>query len=182
MRHTLSGLVSRPVDAQQIIEELTGACACDRADISLLAGGAAGQVSSTLARGVQAGGQAAASAAGAMAQTLQGLFGALSRVASQPSSLFSSGGLTVAGDLASVISRSALNSVADLSQALVDFGVQEQLAHRYAQALRDGSILLIVRAHSDKMADCARAVLATHGIDGPAGAPGERTPYRQATR
>jgi hypothetical protein len=161
MHQIVSGLVTRPADAQKIIDELVSSCACDRSDIGLLAGGGAGQVTSSLGRGMQATGHAAATVGGAMADTLRDLLGAASQGASQKASLF--GGLSAAGKLAALVSKNALNTVAELSRALVDFGVQETLAVQYAKSLRDGGILLIVRAHSERMAQCARGVLATHG-------------------
>ena len=38
MRHTITGLVDKPVEAQKIIDDLVSLCVCDRADISLMAG------------------------------------------------------------------------------------------------------------------------------------------------
>lgn len=161
MHQIVSGLVSRPAEAQRIIDELVSGCACDRSDIGLLAGGSAGQLSSSVVRGMQATGHAAATVGNAMADTLRDLLGAAADGASRSTSMF--GTLSAAGKLAALVSRNALDTVAELSRALVDFGMQESLALEYAQALRDGNILVVVRARSDAMAQCARGVLASHG-------------------
>lgn len=166
MRHTVSGLVSRPIDAQRIIQDLTASCSCDRGDISILAGESAGEVSASASRGLQSGAHAAMTAGGAMVEALKAVLGAASRVTQPNSSL---GALSAVGDVAAAISRATLNTIADLSQALVDFGVQEELAHRYAEALRQGGILVIVRAESEQAAECARGVLANNGVDASGG-------------
>jgi len=162
MRHMVTGLVAKPVEAQQIIDELTSSCACDRADISLIGRADAGNVAAgTATRAVQATVGAASIAGSAAARTLQDMLQAAAG-ASRPTSVF--GALSAAGHVASVLSRSTLDTAADLANAFVDFGLQEEAAHEYAEALRQGSILLIVHARSEKMAECARQVLASRGV------------------
>lgn len=73
------------------------------------------------------------------------------------------GVLSAAGQLGASLSRSALGAAENLGKALMDFGVEDNLARDYADALRQGSILIIVGAKNDKMAQCARQVMAIRG-------------------
>jgi hypothetical protein len=77
------------------------------------------------------------------------------------------GALSAVGQLASTLSRAALGTVRDLAGVLVDFGMEQELAREYADALQRGSILIVVDAKTDNMAQCVRRVLATHGAASP---------------
>jgi hypothetical protein len=66
-----------------------------------------------------------------------------------------------------MLSRTALSTAEDLTKAFVDFGIERNLARRYPDALKKGSILIVVDAKTDNMASCARQVLATHGANVP---------------
>ena len=59
MRHTITALVEKPIEAQYLIEELTARCMADRSDISLIAQENSGQVSRVLAGAARAAGDAA---------------------------------------------------------------------------------------------------------------------------
>ena len=67
MRHTLTSLVEKPVEAQYIIEELTARCLADRSDISLIAQENSGRVSRVLAGAARAAGQVAGAVGAAAA-------------------------------------------------------------------------------------------------------------------
>jgi hypothetical protein len=73
------------------------------------------------------------------------------------------GALKAVGQLGSMLSRSALSTVEDLTRTFVDFGIEQDLARRYSEALKQGSILIVVDAKTENMASCARQVMATHG-------------------
>jgi hypothetical protein len=57
MRHTITGLVAKPVDAQRIIDELTSRCMSDRSDISLIAQENGSRVTRMLGGAAQAAGR-----------------------------------------------------------------------------------------------------------------------------
>jgi len=59
MRHTITALVEKPIEAQYLIEELTARCMADRSDISLIAQENSGQVSRVLAGASRAAGEVA---------------------------------------------------------------------------------------------------------------------------
>jgi uncharacterized membrane protein len=161
MGHTVTGLAAKPVEAQSIIEDLTTLCLCDRSDISLMAGHDVGESAGMLEGAAIATGQLAGAAGVATARTLGGILGTASAVASRQVSGF--GVLSAAGQLGASLSRSALGAAENLGKALMDFGIEDNLARDYADALRQGSILIIVNAKNDKMAQCARQVMATRG-------------------
>jgi len=62
MRHTITALVEKPIEAQYLIEELTARCMADRSDISLIAQENSGQVSRVLAGASRAAGEVAGAA------------------------------------------------------------------------------------------------------------------------
>jgi hypothetical protein len=156
MRHTVSGLVEKPVDAQRIIDELTTRCLSDRSDISLIAQDGAGQSANTLAGASRAAGQVASAAV----STVSGLFEFASAATRQVPGF---GALKAVGQLASSLSRTALSTAEDLTKAFVDYGIEHDLARRYSDALKQGNILIVVDAKTDNMARCARQVMSTHG-------------------
>ena len=162
MEHILTGLADRPLDAQVVIGELIEQCLCDRSDISLLAGEDAGALSGAPAKAASVAGQLASAAAGTAAAALSGLLGTTSSAASRRISGF--GVLNAVGELGTTLARATLTTSADLARALADFGVDARLAQDYSEALKSGKILIIVRARTDNMAQCARKVMATRGV------------------
>ncbi len=160
MRQALTGLVEKPVDAQRIIDELTTRCLCDRSDISLIAQESGGQPARMAAGAARTAGQVAMAAGNAAASTVSGLMDAASAVSRRVPGF---GVLSAFGQLGATLSKSALHTAEDLAQAFVGFGVEQDAARRYADALQEGRILLIVEAKTDNIARCVRQVLATHG-------------------
>jgi hypothetical protein len=161
MEHTVTGLADKPLDAQLVIGDLVDLCLCDRSDISLMAGEQAARPSTTPAQAASVAGQLAAAAGSAAATALGGILGATSSAISRRTGL---GVLNAVGELGAMLARTALDTSADLARALVDFGLDDRLAREYSEALRSGKILIIVRARSDKMQQCARQVMATRGV------------------
>lgn len=156
MEHTVVGVAAKPVDAQRIIDELVERCLCDRKDISVLAGGQAGNSSAQAVAGT------AASAAG---KTVGAILESVGMVVSRP--LSGSGMLNAAGHLAGTLSRTALNSVTELTRVFAELGLEGDVAARHADALQRGEIVILVHAKTERMAGCARQVLATHGATAP---------------
>lgn len=165
MGHTVTALVEKPVEAQRLIDDLTAMCLCERSDISLVAREHSGQAYEPMVKAVQAGGQVAAAAGVAAAKTLGGLLDLGSAIVSRKVSGF--GILSAAGQVGATLSKSALDTAQDVGRALMDFGIGQSLAQAYADALARGAILVIVDAKTEKMADCARQVMATHGAAAP---------------
>src|SRR5687767_14130087 len=163
MRHTVTGLVEKPVDAQRIIGELTTRCLSDRSDISLIAQDSAGQ-GAMAAGAARAAGQVASAAGAAAVNTVSGLFDFASAATRQVPGF---GALKAVGQLGSMLSRSALSTVEDLTRAFVYSGIEQDLARRYSAALNQGNILIVVDAKTDNMARCAREVMAVHGAASP---------------
>jgi hypothetical protein len=164
MRHTVTGLAAKPADAQRIIEELMSRCLTDRADISLIAHDARGQPSRMVAGASRAAGQVAIAASTAAAHTFAGLMEFASTVTRQ---MPGGGVLSAMGQLGAKLSRTALHTAEELGRTFVDFGLEQDLARKHADALRDGSILIAVDAKTDAMAQCVRQVLSTHGASIP---------------
>jgi hypothetical protein len=164
MRHTVTGLVEKPVDAQRIIDELTTRCLSDRSDISLIAQDSESHGGGIASGGARAAGHVASAAGAAAAGTVSGLF-QFAAAATQQIAGF--GALKAAGKLGSTLSRTALSTAEDLTRAFVDFGIEQDLARRYSDALKQGNILIVVDAKTDNMARCAQQVMATHGASAP---------------
>jgi hypothetical protein len=160
MKHTITGFVEKPVEVQRIIEELTTSCLCDRSDISIVARESAGHASGLFAQATQAAGQVAGAATSAAASAGSALTGLASAVTRDVPGF---GLLRAAGKLGAKLSGAALGTAGDLAKAFVDLGVRQGLAAHYADALREGRILIVVDAKTDNMARCARQVMATHG-------------------
>lgn len=164
MRNTITGLVEKPVDAQRIIDELTTRCLADRSDITLISQESA-QLSGTLSQAVRAAGQVAGAAAAAASATGNAAIDFASAVTR---SVPGFGVLRAVGGLGANFSRAVLSTAEDVAKAFVGFGVEQNLARSYADALREGSILIVVDAQTDAIARCARQVMATHGAAIPA--------------
>jgi hypothetical protein len=160
MRHTVTGLVEKPVEAQQIIDELMARCLSDRSDISLIAQDDAGQASRLFAGAVHAAGQVAGAAGTAAAATGSAAMEFASAVTREVPGF---GVLRAIGRLGASLSRTALATAEDLAKTLVDFGFEQSLAQSYADALREGRILIVVDAKTENMARCARQVMAARG-------------------
>ena len=149
MRHTITGLVDKPLEAQRIIDELVSRCVCDRGDISLMAGEPAAKPSQVVD-------QLAAPAW----KVFDSLVGAANDATRDVPGM---GPLRAVGQLGSVLSKTALHGAQDLVKTLVDFGLEDPAAQRYADALKRGRMLILVEAKTDNMARCARQVLMSHG-------------------
>jgi hypothetical protein len=166
MEHTLTGLADRPLDAQLVIGDLVDQCLCDRSDISLMAGdhpdGLAGALSGAPAKAASVAGQLAAAAASTAATVLSGLLGTASSATSRRIS--GMGVMNAVGELGTMLARTSLSTSADLARALADFGLDARLASEYSEALQSGKILIVVRARTDKIEQCARKVMATRGV------------------
>jgi hypothetical protein len=160
MRHTVTGLVEKPVDAQRIIEELMARCLADRADIALISHDPAGQPSRVVAGASRVAGQVAIAAGTAAAHTFAGLMEFASTVSRQ---MPGAGAFHAMGQLGAKLSRTALHTAEELGKAFVDFGLEQELARKHAEALRAGSILIVVDAKTDAMAQCARQIFSSHG-------------------
>ena len=165
MRQTITGLVEKPVDAQRIIDELTSRCLADRSDITLISEEGAGHASGRLSQAVQAAGQVAGAAAAATAATGNAAIDLASAVARNIPGF---GVLRAVGGLGANFSRAILGTAEDVAKAFVGFGIEQNLARSYADALREGSILIVVDAKTENIARCARQVMATHGAAIPA--------------
>lgn len=166
MEHTVTGLADKPLDAQLVIGDLVDQCLCDRSDISLMAGEHADTLSGALsgapAKAASVAGQLASAAASTATTALTGLLGAASSATSQRTSGL--GVLNAVGELGTMLARTTLNTSADLAKALAAFGLDAGRAREYSEALKDGKILIIVRAKTDKSEQCARKVMATRGV------------------
>ena len=163
MEHTLTGLADRPLDAQLVIGDLVDQCLCDRSDISLMAGDHdTGALAGASAKAASIAGQLASTATSTAASVLSGVLGTASSAASRRIS--GMGVLNAVGELGTMLARTTLNTSADLAKALADFGLDARLAREYSEALQGGKILIIVRARSDKMEQCARKIMATRGV------------------
>lgn len=160
MRHTVTGLVEKPLDAQRIIDELTNRCMSDRSDISLIAQDTAG-MSTGAARTA---GNLASSAGNAAAKTISDLFHFASDASRQVPGF---GVLKSFGQFGATLSRRALATAEDVTKAFTDFGIEQSLAQKYSDALKKGHVLIIVDAKTDNIAQCARQVMATHGATVP---------------
>jgi hypothetical protein len=151
MTHIVTGLASKPLDVQLAIDDLVARCGCDRSRISLMAGEHGGDPA-----------QVAAAAGGVAARSAREVLETVSAIASRRVSGF--GVLSAVGELGAKLSKSALASAADVTRALVDFGLENQLAGEYAEALRGGKILVIVHAETETMERCAAQTMAAHGL------------------
>jgi hypothetical protein len=160
MRHTITAIVEKPVDAQRIIDELTTRCLADRSDISLIAQDSAG-LGAGAARAV---GEVASAAGSAAATTVSSLFDFASAATRQVPGF---GVLKAFGQLGARLSRAALATAEDVTRAFMDLGMERDLARRYADALRSGGILVIVDAKTDNIARCARQVMTANGATMP---------------
>ena len=158
MRHTVTGLAEKPLEAQRIIEDLTGRCLCDRSDISLVS---RDQPQNAVSGAARSAGQLADIAGTAVVTTLEGFLGFASAATSGRDS--PSGVLRAAGQLGSLLARTALDSAKDLARVLSEYGMDGAQAAAYAEAVQRGSILIVVDAKTEAIARCARQVLATHG-------------------
>jgi hypothetical protein len=152
MANTVAGLVEKPADAQRIIDDLQSTCLCDRSDISVMHRDAA-QVSSAVKTAVD---KSAAAASSVVAALFAGA-NAVSR------SLPGGGMLRATGKFAASVADAGVQAGAGLTKALIEAGVPKEHAERYGDAMRRGEILIIVQAHTDKIAQCARTVMTEHG-------------------
>lgn len=165
MRHTVTALVDKPIEAQYLIEELTARCMADRSDISLIAQENSGHVSRMLTGAARAAGQVAGAVGAAAAAAGSAAAGFASPVSRDVPGL---GVLSVAGQLGASLSATAFRTVEDLAKAFVGIGVEQTLASSYADALRKGQILIVVDAKTDAIAQCARQVIAKQRVTAPA--------------
>jgi hypothetical protein len=165
MGYTVAGLVDKPVEAQGVIDDLTTLCLCERSDISLIARDHPGQGSLPVGEALRATGQVAATAGAAAAKTLASVLGLGSAIVSRKVSGF--GVLSAVGQAGAALSKTAFDTAQDAVKALMDFGIERNLARVYADALGTGSILIVVEAKTQKMADCASRVMATRRAGAP---------------
>jgi hypothetical protein len=159
MTQTVTGLVGKPVEAQAVIDDLITLCLCDRSDISLIARDHPGQAQLSAGEAVRATGQVAAAAGAAAAKTLGALLGLGSAIVSRKVSGF--GVLSAVGQAGATLSKIALETAQDVGKALMDFGIDRTQARAYADAISKGSIVILVEAKTQKIAECARQVMRT---------------------
>ena len=152
MAQTIAGIVTKPADAQRIIDELQASCLCDRSDISLMHRDSA-QVSGAVKSAVDS----SAAAASSMVSAIFAGVNAASR------SLPGGGVLRAVGSFGVALAHTGLDAGAGLAKALIDAGVPKAQAHQYSDALDHGGILVMVQAKTDKMAQCARTILTKNG-------------------
>jgi len=158
MRHTITGLAEKPIDAQSIIEELTQRCLCDRSDISLVS---RDQPQSAVSGAAHSAGQLADLAGRAVVTSLEGFLGFASAATAGRES--PTGVLRAAGNLGSLLATTALDSVKDVARVFSEYGIDSAQAAAYADAVQRGSILIVVDAKTEAIARCARQVLASYG-------------------
>ncbi|MFL6574636.1 MAG: hypothetical protein ACJ8G4_22985 [Burkholderiales bacterium] len=165
MPRTVTALVDKPIEAQYIIEELTARCLVDRSDISLIAQENSGHASRMLAGAAQAAGQVAGAVGAAAAAAGSAATGFASAVSHDVPGV---GVLSVAGRLGGSLSATAFGTLEALAKAFIGIGIEQNLANRYADALRNGQILIVLDAKTDAMAQCARQVIAKQRVLTPA--------------
>jgi hypothetical protein len=155
------GVVEKPIQAQQIIDELIGSCRCDRSDIGIMARGAGADVRLDAAKAMRRSAKAAAETAAATETLLDGIFRAAGSVASRL--LPGIGELRAVGPIAATLVGAGVGTGAGLVSALVDFGLPESQASYYADAVRRGCILITVSAKTNNIEKCAEQVLQERG-------------------
>lgn len=156
MATTITGIVEKPVDAQKIIEELQSGCLCDRADISLMHRDS-GQLVSAARTAID-------SSAAAASSVLDLLFQGANTVSR---SLPGGSVVRAVGEFGSRLASAGIGTGAEVARALLDAGVSQAEARRSGDAVERGGVLIVVQAKTEKMAQCARTVMAAHGAVAP---------------
>jgi hypothetical protein len=164
MAKTVVGLMDTSRAANDVVQELTNNCRCDRSDISLVARGSQGEFTG----GAGATGDVkdektsgALKGAGAGA-ALGGIAGFIAGAASL--AIPGIGPIIAAGPIASALAGAGLGAVAGgLIGGLTRLGVPEDEAHYYAEGVKRGGTLITVHARNDDMADCAARVMKRYG-------------------
>jgi hypothetical protein len=164
MTKTIAGVVEKPLDAQRLIDELERECLCERADISVMVRDAAGwwtreqsETAADLKRAIDT------TASGARS-LVDGLFEGLEAVSR---ALPGGAVLRVFGSLGVTLAHAGVATAAELVKALVAVGIPQPEARFYGEAFARGGMLVTVQAKSDKIAQCARRVMAQHGALAP---------------
>ena len=152
MPTTVTGIVEKPADAQRVIDALQSECLCDRSDISLLHQGS-GQVFTAARTAIESGAAAATS-------IIDLLFQGTSAVAR---SLPGGNVLRAVGEFGTRVASAGIGTGAEIARALVDAGVSQAEARRSGDAIDRGGVLIVVQAKTDKIAQCVRTVMSTHG-------------------
>lgn len=160
MDNIVIGVVDKPIQAQKIIDELIGSCRCDRSDIGVMARAADAAASLEAAKGVRRAAKAAAQTAAATESLLEGIFRAAGSVASRL--LPGIGELRAVGPIAATLVGAGVGTTAGLVTALVDFGLPQNQASYYAEAVGRGRILITVSAKTNNIAHCAERVMKEH--------------------
>ena len=159
MATTLIGTVDKPVDAQNIIEELVSSCRCDRSHISLLTRDEAAAAKPSDA--VREAADHAAKATQSAGEALAALWGAGTQFMTRAVPGF--GAIKAVGPFGSTLLKTGFDAGATLAKALLDAGIPESEARRAAHALEQGGIVITVHAQSENAARCAEGVLHRHG-------------------
>ena len=154
------GVVEKPIQAQKIIDELIGNCRCDRSDIGVMARAGDGGASLDVAKAVRRTAKAAAQTAAATETLLDGIFRAAGSIASRL--LPGIGELRAVGPIAATLVGAGVGTTAGLVTALVDFGLPQNQASHYADAVGCGRILISVSAKTNNIANCAERVMKEH--------------------
>ena len=157
MISTVTGIVEKPADAQRIIEDLQATCLCDRADISLLHRDS-GQFFTAARTAIDSSAAAATSVVDLLFQ------GSSSVSRSLPGGSF----FRAIGEFGTRLANAGIGTGADIARALLDAGVSQAEARRSGDAIDRGGVLIVVQARTEKVAQCARTVMATHGAVDPA--------------
>lgn len=162
MAKTVVGLLESNAEARSVMDELTSACGCNRADIGLMARGEERTGASS-----ERSGQGDEVASGALkgAGTGAAVGGILGLVAGAASlAIPGIGPIIAAGPIASALAGAGIGAAAGgIIGALANLGVPEEEAHYYAEGVRRGGTLITVRAENDQSAECAARVMREHG-------------------
>lgn len=153
MKTTIAGVVEKPVDAQQLVNELVESCRCDRSDISVVARDALResrrQGAETVKKALDTNADAARTLIGWMSEGIQ----AATR------SLPGGGMIRTFGSLGAQLADAGVGTAAELAKALVALGVPSGEARYYGEAFENGGILVTVEARTENIAKCARGVM-----------------------
>jgi|SRR4051812_43166680 hypothetical protein len=160
MTTTIVGAVQKPVDAQQLVDELVESCRCDRSDISVVARDAIRENrrhgAETVKKALEGNAEAAKTLIGWMSEGLE----AVTR------SLPGGGMIRAFGSVGAQLADAGVSTAAGLAKALVDLGVPKSEARHYGEAFEQGGIVVTVQARTDNIATCARGVMMKYGALG----------------
>ena len=157
MTTTIAGVVEKPVDAQQLVDELVASCRCDRSDISVMARDATRESRRQGAETVKKALDTNAEAAKTLINWMNDGLEAVTR------SLPGGGVIRAFGSIGGRLADAGVSTAAELAKALVELGVPKAEARYYGEAFEGGGIVVTVQARTDNIAQCARGVMMKYG-------------------